>query len=498
MGLVIKESIKSTITTFSGALLGLMTMIFSVKHFSFEEYGFYQTVIKNTSILAYVFILGFDYALLILGQRYSQQSQKYGAFLRYTMKIPLVFFIISCIIFLSLKSFVLEHIDAEDVHYYDNYFYYFPVITGIYLILYWAMGFLRSQNLSTQAYFVQDILIRIGNLILIALFAGKIIDFQGFMIGLSFSILVPTIWAVILSTRQVQFTWNKQMPLDSADKKYITEFAIYHMMVVIASMLIFHIDSFLFPYLSDDGLKDVGLFSLCLYVMSVLRMPLRVVGLSATPTMTKYYDDKDQVKLKELFGRAALNLQLLGSLMCVMVLINIEDIQWILNSWKPGYDNFVNIVPILIIGVWVELSLGFNFEMIGISKYYKYSFWISLFYLIISILLFILLVDNAGINGAAWAFTISLIIFSCAKSVFVMKKLQLSPFSKDTIKVMILSLFCLLTYFLPLDIHPFINIFVKIAITTLLFVIISLKWSIGEDIEHIYRKLKDKIAYRRN
>lgn len=494
MGLVIKESIKSTITSFSGAVLGLITMVLSVKFFSQDEYGFYQTILKNCTILGYVFILGFDYTLLILGQRFGTDPMKSASFLRYTMKVPILFFGISLIIFFACSSLLFNKIDSVELSYYKEHFFKFPAITFLYLVLYWTLGFLRSKNLSTFAYFLQDVVIRIGNIVLIILYGFGWIDFTGFMIGLVLSILVPVIMAIKKTYKHPDFNLKKAQSLNISDKKYILEFSFYHMMVVLASMMIFHIDSFLFPFINNDGLKNVGIFSLCLYVMSVIRMPLRVVGLSATPTLTTYYDESNQSKLQELFSRSALNLQLLGGLLCVLVLVNIDNIQWILDQWKYGYHEFKTLIPILIIGVWIEMCLGINFEMIGISRYFKYSFWMSIFYLIISVIGFVLLTHAFGLIGAAWAFSIALIFFSLLKSIFVMKKLHLSPWSTDSLKVIATCALMLLISFLPLLFHPVIDLIIKSLLIVVTFTFISLKWQIGEDVRHIYNKLIKKIS----
>lgn len=493
MGLVIKESIKSTVTTFSGALLGLLTMIFSVKIFSLEEYGFYQSILKICAILGYFFILGFDYTLLIIGQRYPDDDKKRGAFLRYCLIVPLAIFFLLLIPFLLLKDVIISQIDADDTHYYERYFYYFPIITFIFIIIYWFSGYLRSKNKSTSAYFLHDVVLRIANLLVIFLFAMDVLSFEGFVLGLMLSLLLPAVWSILLSRKQKGFTLSVQETLDKSEKRHIVEFAFFHMMVVVSSMLIFHIDSFIFPYIVEDSLKKIGVFSLSLYVISVLRMPLRVVGLNAIPTLTQYYDQKNHIKLKELFGRSSLNLQLLGSLMCVLVIINVSDIQTILDTWKAGYGYFEEILPILIIGVWIELCLGLNFEMMGISKYYRYTFWMSCLYLILSVSLFVYLGNEWDIKGAAWAFSISLILFSISKSVFVHKKIGLQPFDKDAYKIAILTFFCLFFYFFPCVIHPFVSIFVRSIVVILTFSFVSIKWKIGEDVGHLYFKLRNRL-----
>ncbi|MFA6059318.1 MAG: polysaccharide biosynthesis C-terminal domain-containing protein [Taibaiella sp.] len=141
--------------------------------------------------------------------------------------------------------------------------------------------------------------------------------------------------------------------------------------------------------------------------------------------------------LRNLFSRSSTNMQIIGVCMFILVYINIDNIQDIMAIIKGGYSQIKPLIMILMIGQLFDMLTGLNFELIGVSKYYRFNFWIALVLVALVFILNYFMIKEIGIYGAAWATTIGFVIFNIAKTFFLWNKMNIHPFSKATIYILI-------------------------------------------------------------
>jgi len=111
------------------------------------------------------------------------------------------------------------------------------------------------------------------------------------------------------------------------------------------------------------------------------------------------------------------------------------------------------------------------------------------FLVIITVLLNLVFIPMFGINGAAFATFISVVLYNSAKLLFVNYKFKIQPFSSATAKTFILILVLIATfYFWEFPFHPLLNIALKSVIVSLLYFIIVYKFELSEDISTILNK----------
>lgn len=498
MGFVIKESIKSTVLGLIGAVLGAIGIVLAMKTFTKPELGLQQSLSRNSTLIVYLVAMGFDYTLMVMGQRFGVGNPKRGAFLRYSLIIPLVCFVVVLFPFLFLKDWVLDFLKPEDQVLMGQYYFYYPLITFFYLALFWISGYLRSIERTTFTILINEVLLRGIVLVLLLLFLMDWISFTQYVMLFAFSFLLPITMSVYHARKNRGFSFKVQETLTKAEKTKIFDFAFFHMMIIFSSVLAFQIDGFVFMIFPDIGLSNIGIYSICIYMVSILRMPLRMVGQNAIPSFTNYYDEGNMLKLRELYGRSALSTLTLNCLLTVLILVNLSEIQAIVDMWKPGFELISVLVPILLLGVFVELSVGLNFEILGVSKFYRLSFWIALGYLIAIVFLFYFGVKGWGLIGGAWAFSISMILFSLAKMSAVLIKFKMKPFSIDTLKVLAIAVLSLLVYFLPQLDHAFLSIMYKTVIVVLMYVGLIYGYKVGEDAPRIIGMVLERIRLKKN
>jgi O-antigen/teichoic acid export membrane protein len=436
MGIVIRQSIKSVIITLGGVLLGALIAVLSTRFFPKNELGFRENLIKVSIWVSYLAIFGFNYTVLIFGQKYPPGHEKRSSFLAITGIIPLVFSVVVSMAFFIMEPYLSEIYNGGDAVMMHQYIWLFPILTLLSSMIGWMEGYLQSLHKTALQNLAREVIARVIYIILIILFALQIINFHAFIWLYVIFYLIPFFFLLYIAMSNPGFHFNyKRGVFSSAEIKEIFRFSGYHMLTVASAVLILQLDVFLLGPLG--GLEQVAVYSIATLAISMLRNPTRVIGIAATPAFTKSYNEGDMAGLRDLFSRSSINMQIIGVCMFVLTYINIDNIQDIMAIIKGGYNQIKPLIMILMIGQLFDMITGLNFELIGVSKYYRFNFWIALLLLALVFILNYFMIKEIGIYGAAWATTIGLIIFNIAKTFFLWNKMNIQPFSKATIYVLI-------------------------------------------------------------
>ena len=109
---------------------------------------------------------------------------------------------------------------------------------------------------------------------------------------------------------------------------------------------------------------------------------------------------------------------------------------------------------------------------------------------VLTIVLNMLFIPLYGINGAAAATFLAVLLYNLAKIWFVNSKFKMQPFTLNTSKVLMLIIVSLgVFYFWDFGFHPIINITAKSLLITLFYGITIYSLNFSDDITAIINKL---------
>lgn len=436
MGIVIRQSIKSVIVTLGGVMLGALIAVLSTRFFPKHELGFRENLIKVASWTSYLAIFGFNYTVLIFGQKYPPGHEKRSSFLALTGMLPLVMSILVSVLFFAAEPFLYKIYKGRDAAMIHQYLWLFPLLTLMTSAISWMEGYLQSLHKTAIQNLGREVIARVIYIVLIILFALQVITFHTFIWLYVVLYIVPFLFLLYIALRNPGFHFKyTKGQFSPAEIKEIFRFSGYHMLTAASTVLILQLDVFLLGPLG--GLDQVAVYSIATLAISMMRNPTRVIGVAATPAFTKSYNEGDMTELKDLFTRSSVNMQIIGVGMFALVYVNIDNIQEIMAIIKGGYHQIKPLIMILMVGQLLDMVTGLNFELIGVTKYFRFNFWIALVLMVLVFVLNYFFIRSFGIYGAAWATTLGLIIFNIAKTVFLWRKMGMQPFSKATSYVFI-------------------------------------------------------------
>lgn len=495
MGIVVRQSVKSVLVTLAGSVLGVLVTILSMRYFLRSEFGFTKNLITIALQVSYLGLFGFNATLLIYGQKFPPGHKQRGAFLSICAAAPIVFSLVTCLVWFLFKERFLSFYQAGDAALIRQYFILFPLLTLFSVGVSWFEGYLQSLHKTALQNFAREILARLIYIGLIVCYALDWLSFSRFLWAYVILYVIPLAFLVLTAKRDrgLVFSWKKDA-FSSGEIKELLRFSGYHMLTVISSVLILQLDVVLLGPLAKDGLEAVAVYGVAALAVSMLRNPTRVIGLAATPSFSQHYHEGKIKELRNLFLRSAVNMQILGLGMFILVYLNISNIQALAGLVQSGYGQIKGVILILMIGQLADMSTGLNYELIGVTKYYRFNFWIAIALLVMVFALNYFLIRQTGIYGAAWATSIGLVIFNIAKSTFLWRKFRMQPFQRASGLILLAGIISgIISWSLPYLGNVFADVFLRSALMILIFGALLLWWKISPELN----ELAGNIWYKR-
>ena len=275
----------------------------------------------------------------------------------------------------------------------------------------------------------------------------------------------------------ISFNFNE---FSKAEYSELISFSWYHFLYNISMTLIGYLDAMSLPFYDHKGLTSVAIYTVGVFLISILQMPLKALMSSSFTVLAKAFADNDMVKAGDIFRRTSINVFIPTVLISLLLVCNLQNV---VDTIGKGYSEIKLVFLILLTGALFNIATGMNDQVISTAKYYKFNFYLSTIIMLMLFAMIRVLVPLYGIYGAAMSTTIMYIIFNTIKYIFIKKKLDMQPFSKGTALTIIAALPALAAgYFFPnlfnnihnIYVHAFMDVSIRSIIITIIYVLMLL------------------------
>src|SRR3954470_21456895 len=114
MGIVFRQSVKTSIVVVSGAILGALILWLSTRFIPKQEYGFITILTRWAIMLAVFTPLGLNSTLAVFIHRYNNYYLKRKMLISVFLGVPFLITIVISSIYLALPEWVLGHFQPGD------------------------------------------------------------------------------------------------------------------------------------------------------------------------------------------------------------------------------------------------------------------------------------------------------------------------------------------------------------------------------------------------
>lgn len=490
MGIVLNQSLKNTVITYIGFGIGGVNTIYLYPVFlGATFYGLTNYVTSCANVVMPLFAIGMQNTLVKFYSQYQTEEEK-SRFLSFTVLFPLLLIIPMLIIGLFFYDEILFFLSKKNPIV-KNFIWLIPFI-GVcmaYFEIFYA--WLRVHMHSVFGNFIKEVGLRLFSLLLLIGVYYDILTVEGFVYataGLYFlALLVTMLYAFSIQKPDFQF-------VKPAKTKEILTYTFYIILSgSVANLLLDGDKIMLNQYMVID---NIAFYSIATFIALVISVPSRAMHQIVYPITARLMHENKQQELNNLYKKTSINLQVVGGLVMLGIFVNINKLYDMpqLHDYKEG------LMVVFMIGLskYFELILGNNNAIIFNTKYYKTVLFLGVFLVIIAIGLNAIFIPIYGIIGSAFATLLSITIYSLAKLLFVVKRLQLYPFTKQTVYSLVVTFILFIAfYFWEFPFSPIISIGFKSILVTLLYVYINYKFVISIEINQVLdvvlKKLKLKL-----
>ena len=489
MGIVLNQSLKNTVITYIGFGIGGINTIYLYPVFlGATFYGLTNYITSCANVIMPLFAIGMQNTLVKFYSQYQTEEEK-SRFLSFTVLFPLLLIIPMLIIGLFFYDEILFFLSKKNPIV-KSFIWLIPFI-GLcmaYFEIFYA--WLRVHMHSVFGNFIKEVGLRLFSLLLLIAVYYDILTVEGFVYataGLYFlALLVTMLYAFSIQKPVFQFV----IPVNT---KEILTYTFYIILSgSVANLLLDGDKIMLNQYMVID---NIAFYSIATFIALVISVPSRAMHQIVYPITARLMHENKQQELNDLYKKTSINLQVVGGLVMLGIFVNINKLYDMpqLHDYKEG------IMVVFMIGLskYFELILGNNNAIIFNTKYYKTVLFLGVLLVVIAVVLNAIFIPIYGIIGSAFATLLSITIYSLAKLLFVVKRLHLYPFTKQTVTSLVVTFILFIAfYFWEFPFTPIISIGFKSILVTLLYVYINYKFVISIEINQVLDIVLKKLKFK--
>jgi len=485
MGIVLNQSFKNTIITYIGFAIGGINTIYLYPVFlGATFYGLTNYITSSANVIMPLFAIGMQNTLVKFYSQYETDAER-SRFLSFTVLFPLLLIIPLMLIgfvfydeilfFLSKKNAVVK-----------EYIWLIPFIAlcMAYFEIFYA--WLRVHMHSVFGNFIKEVGLRSASLFLLVGVYYNWITVEGFVYATAVVYLLALLVTMFYAFRIEKPNFQFKIPINTKDILTYTFYIILSGSV--ANLLLDGDKMILNQYMN---IENIAFYSVATYIALVISVPSRAMHQIVYPITAKLMHENKHDEMNILYKKTSINLQMVGGYVMLGIFVNINKLYEMV---PPEYAGGILVVFMIGLSKYFDLILGNNNAIIFNTKYYRTVLFLGVVLVILTVVLNMIFIPIFGIIGSAFATLLSITLYSLAKLLFVVKKLDLYPFTNQTLYSMALTLVLFLAfYFWEFPFNPIISIVLKSILMTIAYVYLNYRFAISIEINEVIDKTLKKL-----
>ncbi|WP_456314397.1 oligosaccharide flippase family protein [Pseudomonas shirazensis] len=488
MGIVLNQSFKNTIITYIGFAIGAINTLYLYPiYLGATYYALTNYILSAANVIMPLFAIGMQNTLVKFYSQYKTEEER-EQFLSFTALFPILMCIplgiIGIFFFDDITAFVTKKNPVV-----REFMFLIPFV-GIcmaYFEIFYAWA--RVHMHSVFGNFIKEVGLRlVSTIALIGLYFHwmTLIQFVYFTAGIYFvAFLITMFYAFYIKKPNFQITIPENV-------KSVMEYTFYIILSGSVANLLLDGDKLILNQYME--IENIAYYSVATYIALVISVPSRAMHQIVYPITAKLMHENKHDELNILYKKTSINLQIVGGFVMLCIFVNINQLYEIV---PEDYRGGIPVVFMIGLSKYFDLILGNNNAIIFNTKYYRTVLFLGLGLVVLTFVLNIIFIPIFGIMGSAFATLLSITFYSLAKLLFVVKKLDLYPFTKQNLHSLALTtILFLVFYFWEFPVYPLIGIALKSILVTIVYIYLNYKFKISTDINQVLETLIRKIGIK--
>lgn len=485
MGIIIKQSIRGSIWSYLGVVVGFITTSYLYpKYLTPDIIGLFSILLAFSALLSQFSSLGFNGVTARLFPYFRDKSKGHNGYLFISLAVLLTGFVIFLIFFYFYQPYLVKT-NIEKSSLFVDYMYLIIPITFFLLFFNFLDSFNKMLYDAVLGIVLKEFIQRLLLLLTLLLYIFKLIDLNLLILLYAGSVSFKTIIILIYLIAKGEINIKPQLKFLSKDlKKEIINVSLYSILASLGTSIIFQIDKIIINQMTD--LSNLGVYTIAFYFGTLVVIPSRSLLKISGTIIADAWKNNDLNKISEVYDKSCLNQFIIGGFLFLGIWVNIDNILVILGD---DYSEAKWVIFFIGLSYLIDMATGVNGYIIAYSKYYRVALLFIIILIVFVIINNLVLIPIYGITGAAMAIAFSFLLNNILGFLFLFKKYKLQPFNYKFILIIAISGVSYFIAFLLPQLTLFWDIVCRSTVLTIIFGLLVYKLRISEDVNKIVKTI---------
>jgi O-antigen/teichoic acid export membrane protein len=490
VGVIKRQSIKGTVYSYIGTVIGFITAgLLFPKFLTTERIGLLSLLASYATLFAVLGNLGFNSVVIRLFPWFRDEGKKHHGFFFLITVVIITGYLLALTLFFILKPVIIKD-SIEQSPLFVEYIYLIPFLT-LFILLYSIYDtWNRALFNATYGTFLVEVFQRCVILVLMLLFIAGITGIHAFTLLYAAALCLPGILIFYPLIIKKQISLKPEPGFINRDlRKEIINVGIFGIITGYSNIIIQRVDTIMINSMID--LSATGVYSISLLFGSIVSLPSRSLTRISSSVVSDAWKINDLETIRSIYYKSCLNQTIIGALVFAGIWANIGNVFHILPS------EFISGKYVIFwFGLSAVLSMmtGVSSSIISQSAYYRYNTWFTLVFGIMVLIMNLILIPAFGITGAALAALISSLTYHLMQMIFLYVKFRLFPYDlKILMALAITAVTYLLSLLLPELSNFIIDIIIRSLLMTIVFAALILLLKVSDDVNDVTKTILNRL-----
>ena len=431
MGIIVKQSIKGTLWSYLGVVIGFITTAYLFPNYlNTDVVGLFGLLAAWSILLTQFASLGIPGITLRLFPWFRNKEEGHNGFLFIALSVMAIGFALFLMAYFVFSPWLAEN-NLEKSGLFSEYIYLLIPLTFFTLLYTILDGYNRLLYDTVFGTFLIEFLQRLLIITVVLLFVAGWIDLH--VLVLCYACAVSAKGAIIFFYLLAKGEIYLKPRLQFITKKLRNEMisvGFFSILTGIGGNIVFSVDKIIVNQML--GLDATGVYTIAFFFGTLVIIPSRPLLRISGALIADAWRKRDVEYIAELYHKSCLNQFILGAFLFGGIWVNIDSILIILG---PDYEAGKWVIFFIGLGYLIDMATGANAQIIAYSEHYRMALWFLILLVILVVITMSLLIPLWGIKGAAFAIALSFLVNNLLRFVFLYRKYSLQPFTSEFIIV---------------------------------------------------------------
>ncbi|HBL74611.1 MAG: hypothetical protein A2W90_00170 [Bacteroidetes bacterium GWF2_42_66] len=493
MGVIKRQTIKGSVYSYLGIIVGFLYTIISNELLLKEQIGLIAILVAVSGLYSQFSTLGFTKVIERLFPYFRDKDKNHNGFVFLSVAVGIAGFAISLISFFILKPYIIESNEVKSPLVVEYIWYLVPLI-------FFRMFFnlLDSYNKmlfdATTGTFLSDFVYRVGTILLLGAYFVNWINFSQFVFGYVVFLSIPAVYLAALLIYRKQFNLRPKLDFIKPPlRKEMVSLSLFGIIGGVSSVALKQIDTIMLN--AYTNLSMTGVYSIIFYFGTVILIPGVALGKISSTIIANAWKNKDMDTIQDIYYKSSINQLFASLLLFILVVTNLHNIIQLLGTDYIGTEWVITLISLTSL---IVASTGSSVQIIGTSHKYKIQTYSLGVLMILSVIIYAIFIPNLGMIGAALGSMLSLSGASLLRVFYIRQNMKMFPYRLIHLKCVAFGVIAFIAgKIIPVLDHFLIDLIIRCSAISIVFIGLCYWFAISEDLVKIGDKVLVALRLKR-